>query len=58
MSILSPGHRPAEPLAEVLTLEATPVAARSTASEFAGQVFYDKPGTLIRRDCGVILAVR
>jgi hypothetical protein len=37
----------------------SPAAARTTtARTAAGEVFYDTPGTIIRRDCGKVLGVR
>jgi len=64
VSVLSPGVDPAEPLAEVLMFreaEAKPsrsVAAVGSAAAIGDRVFYGKPGDVIRRPCGKVLAIR
>jgi hypothetical protein len=48
-SVLSPGVRPAEARAQVATFH---------RAEAAGQVIHDPPGTVLRRQTGVVLGVR
>jgi hypothetical protein len=52
VSILSPGTKPAEPLAQVLLVE------RTSAAEPAGKVIHTPSGVLVRRHSGHVIGVR
>jgi hypothetical protein len=59
VSVLSPGVKPAEPLAQLITFtrqESPPATTRADRPSVAGEVFYG--GAVIRRNVGRVLAVR
>ena len=57
VSLLSPGVKPAEPLAQIVPLKAEPVARRHQAQP-QGEVTYGHGQLLIRPNIGQVLSVR